>query len=223
MVGQNKPALVALRTRRERVIDALSTHFANDALDMDEFEQRVDLAHRATSVAELDELLSDLEPAADAQPSESLVRQGEAPQGAIATRVHRSKRVLSILSSVQRKGTWSVPGKLRVASVMGAVDLDFREAEFGPGVTEVRMTSVMGNIAITVPPHLQVECAGVAILGHFEEMDQSAGERDPDAPLLRITGVAVMGAVEISRRPPGETMKVDASVGIDAVASDGSE
>ena len=65
MVGQDKPALVALCTRREMVIDALSTHFANDALDMDEFEQRVDLAHRATSVAELDELLTDLEPAAD--------------------------------------------------------------------------------------------------------------------------------------------------------------
>jgi len=48
MDGENKPALVALRTRRETVIDALSTHFANDALDLDEFEQRVDLAHRAT-------------------------------------------------------------------------------------------------------------------------------------------------------------------------------
>ena len=33
--------------RREAVIGALSTHFANDALDIDEFEQRVDLAHRA--------------------------------------------------------------------------------------------------------------------------------------------------------------------------------
>jgi len=186
------------------VIDALSTHFANDALDMEEFEQRVDLAHRATSVADLDELLTELELAADAEPRESMVRQVEAPQGVIATLVRRAKRVLSILSSVQRKGTWSVPGKLRVASVMGAVDLDFREAEFGPGVTEVKMTSLMGNIAITVPPHLQVECAGVAILGHFEEMDQRPGERDPDAPLLRITGVAVMGAVEISTRLPGD-------------------
>ena len=76
MVGQNKPALVVLRTRREMVIDALSNHFANDALDMDEFEQRVDLAHRSTSVAQLDELLTDLEPAAHADQSESLVGDG---------------------------------------------------------------------------------------------------------------------------------------------------
>ncbi len=214
MVGQNRPALVALRTRREMVIDVLSTQFANDVLDMDEFEQSVDLAHRATSVAELDELLRALEPAADEEPSESLIPRPEAPQVAIATRVREAKRVRSILSSIQRKGTWRVPKKLRVVSVMGAIDLDFREAEFGPGVTEVRVKNVMGAIAIIVPPHLQVECDGVAILGHFEGMDQSAGERDSDAPLLRITGVAVMGAVEISTRLPGEMTKVDASATI---------
>ena len=175
MVGQNKPALVALRTRREIVIDALSNHFANDALDMDEFEQRVDLAHRATSVGQLDELLTDLEPAADADPSESLVLRAEAPQVAIAPRVRKAKRVLSILSGTQRKGTWRVPQQLRVVAVMGGVDLDFREAEFGPGVTEVKVTSVMGGIAVIVPPHLQVECDGLAILGVFEGMDRCTG------------------------------------------------
>ncbi len=186
------------------VVDALSTHFANDVLDMDEFEQRVDLAHRATSVAKLDELLTDLEPAVDEEPS-------EAPQVAIATRDRMAKRVLSILGGIQRKGTWRVPKQLRVVAVMGGVDLDFREAGFGPGVTEVKVTSVMGGIAVIVPPHLQVECDGIAILGVFEGMDHSTGERDQDAPLLRITGVAVMGALEISTRLPGETMKVDAS------------
>ena len=214
MVGQNKPALVALRARREMVIDALSTHFANDALDMDEFEQRVDLAHRATSVAGLDELLTDLEPAADVPPSKSLVPQAEAPQVAIATRPRRANRVLSILSGIQRKGTWRVPKQLRVVAVMGGVDLDFREAEFGPGVTEVKVKSIMGGIAIIVPPHLQVECDGRAILGVFEGMDRGIGERDPDAPLLRITGVAIMGAVEISTRIAGETMKVEASASV---------
>jgi len=212
MGGQNKPALVALRARREVVINALSTHFANDALDVDEFEQRVDLAHRATAVAELDRLLTDLEPAAD-EPSRSLVSQADT-QAAIETRVHKAKRVLTILSSTQRKGTWRVPKELRVVTVMGAVELDFREAEFGPGVTEVKVTSVMGAIAIVVPPHLQVECDGVGILGHFEGLDRGAGERDPDVPLLRITGVAVMGALEISTRLPRETMRVDASASV---------
>ena len=138
----------------------------------------------------------------------------EAPQVAIATRVHEAKRVLTICSGTQRQGTWRVPQKLRVVTVMGGTDLDFREAEFSPGVTEVKVTVVMGGIAIIVPPHLQVECDGGGILGLFEGMERSAGKRDPGAPLLRITGVAVMGALEISTRLPGEMMKVDASASV---------
>ena len=102
-----------------------------------------------------------------------------------------------------------MPKKLRAVTVMGGTDLDFREAEFGPGVTEVKVTVVMGGITIIVPPHLQVECDGGGILGLFEGMEHSAGKRDSGAPRLRITGVAVMGALEISTRLPGEMMKVD--------------
>ena len=136
----------------------------------------------------------------------------EAPQVAVAARVDQAKRILAILSGSQRQGSWRVPRKLRVVAVMGGIDLDFREAQFGPGVTEVEVTSVMGGIAVIVPPHLQVACDGVGILGVFEGMDRAAaGEPVPDAPLLRITGVAVMGALEIFMRPPGEKMKVDTS------------
>ena len=138
----------------------------------------------------------------------------EAPQVTIAAVVDEVKRVSSILSGVQRQGTWRVPRNLRVLAVMGAIDLDFREAEFGSGVTEVEVTNVMGAIAVIVPPHLRVECDGVAILGVFEGMARGAGEPDPGAPLLRITGVAVMGALEISTRPLGETMKADAGANI---------
>ena len=138
----------------------------------------------------------------------------EAPQVAIASRVREAERVLTICSGAQRQGTWRVPKDLRVVVVMGGIDLDFREAEFGPGVTEVKVTTVMGGIAIIVPPHLQVECDGGGILGLFEGMHRGAGERDPNAPLLRITGVAVMGALEISTRRQGETMKVDARASV---------
>lgn len=204
MVGQNNPALVALRSRREMVVDALSTHFANDVLDMDEFEQRVDLAHRCTSVADLDGLLADLGPSAELKGAS----QAEAAQVAIATRSQKGKRALSVLSSIQRKGTWRVPSKMPVITVMGAVELDFREAEFGPGVTEVKVTSVMGAVTIVVPPHLQVHCSGTSIMGHFEGMDSGAGEWDPNVPLLRITGVAVMGSMEISKQLPETMMQI---------------
>ena len=190
MDGENKPVLVELRTRRDAVIQELSTHFANDALGLVEFEERVDLAHQATAVGDLDALTADLQPVGRSAIETSLVRQIK-PEG----------RVRSFVSSVQRKGAWLVPELLRVSTVMGAIDLDFREAEFGPGVTEVRLKNVMGAVTILVPPDLRVESAGKAVLGHFAHMDQRGSE---DGPVLRITGVAVMGAVEINSGERGE-------------------
>ena len=133
----------------------------------------------------------------------------KAPRVAMAVSAGGSARELAIMSGVQRQGSWRVPKNLRVVAVMGGIDLDFRDAVFGPGVSEVNVTSVMAGVAVIVPPHLQVECSGVGILGNFEGMDQSTAEHDPNAPLLRITGTAVMGALEISSRPSGEIMKVD--------------
>jgi len=53
-------SLVALRDRREQVISRLSDGYARDLFDVDELERRLDLAHGARSVAELDQLVSDL-------------------------------------------------------------------------------------------------------------------------------------------------------------------
>ena len=63
--------------------------------------------------------------------------------------------------SMRRQGSWRVPQHPRVVAVMGGIDLDFREAVFCPDVSEVNITSVMGGVAVIVPPQLNVECSGV--------------------------------------------------------------
>ena len=54
------PDPVALRDARERVIARLSDGFAHDELELEEFEQRLGLAHRSSSLAELSQLTRDL-------------------------------------------------------------------------------------------------------------------------------------------------------------------
>ena len=136
-------------------------------------------------------------------------RAPEAPEVATTEQVRDRERLLVVVSGAQRQGTWRVPRNLRVIAVAGGVDLDFRDAVFGPGVTEVHVTSLMGGVAVIVPPHLQVACEGAGILGLFESMEQGTRQWNPDAPLLHITGSAIMGALEIATRPRGEAMKVD--------------
>ncbi len=124
------------------------------------------------------------------EPEASHVRAAAPDRSAVS--VPPTGRVTAILSSSQRRGAWHVPKKLRVIAVMGSVELDFREAEFGPGVTEIEVTNVMGSVGITAPSRAAVKCDGVGILGQFDSVVTRTGVTDPHAPVLRISGVALM-------------------------------
>ena len=190
--------LIALRDRREEVIAALTEHFSKDVLDLDEFDHRIDLAHRAVTVAELDALVTDLAPV----PTTAIVPK--APALAL-DRFPEQKRYLCIMGGVDKKGRWTVPRKLRVVAFWGGAQLDFREADFAPGVTELRVTCVMGGCHIIVPPWLAVEIDGIAIMGGFDEMERGHGAPDPDRALLRVRGLCVMGGFSCETRLPGES------------------
>jgi hypothetical protein len=88
---------------------------------------------------------------------------------------------------------------------MGGGTFDFREVELPPGVTELQLICVMGGAEVIVPPGMHVETSGFAIMGGFADYrDSTAGERKADEPLLRITGFALMGGVDLKTREPGE-------------------
>ena len=191
--------LVALRRRREQVIEALCDSYAADLLAMDEFESRLDIAHRATELEALDQLVADLEVHAHEheQPSQALVPIERADR----------KTVVAIMGGTSRKGEWTPPAHLNVFAMMGGAEIDLREARLPPGVTELKVYTIMGGAEIIVPPNLAVECEGVAIMGGFDTLERSPRTPDPDSPRLRITGFCLMGGVEISTRLPGESAR----------------
>lgn len=190
---------VALEQARERVIQELIEHYAQDALDDRGFEGRLDRAHVARSLQELDALVADL-PALRTAPA-------PAPLPAAAGEVRDTQTVVAIMGGAVRKGSWVPPRQLQVIAVMGGAELDFREARFGAGVVEVTVFALMGGVEITVPPGVRVEVEGVAIMGGFDEQGAAPPPADPNAPVLRVGGFALMGGVEIRTRLPGESKK----------------
>jgi hypothetical protein len=122
-----------------------------------------------------------------------------------ASDVRPVQTVRVLMGSTERRGSWSVPRQMNVRTTMGSTVLDFRDARLPAGPVEVQLRTLMGSAEIIVPPGLAVETEGSAIMGTFEHVDRAPAHPDPDAPLLRIRGLAVMGSVEIKMRLPGET------------------
>ncbi len=113
--------------------------------------------------------------------------------------------VMAVFSGQKRTGPWELPRHMRVAAVMGSVELDLREAVMAEGEIEIEIFCLFGSVEICVPPGVQVECDGDAFAGEFGYSPDSMFMPQLGAPRVRITGSATFGEVKCETRLPGET------------------
>jgi Domain of unknown function (DUF1707)/Cell wall-active antibiotics response 4TMS YvqF len=157
---------------RDRVIERLKRHYANDELTEGELESRLKEAYAARSVTDLENIVVDL-PALD------------------ATRA--DVRITATLSGQERKLSGLVPSELTLRARMGYVELDLRDATFASGVTTIDVRAVMGYVEIHLPEGVRVESQGGALFGYFAVKGL---DEDSDR-VVRITGRAVFGYAEV--------------------------
>jgi len=85
---------------------------------------------------------------------------------------------------------------------MGTIALDLREATFAGPETHIAAHAVMGEVKIVVNPHTVVRVEGIPVMGEFKEqrgpVDRQA---TPTSPVVRVTGLALMGSVTVRCRP----------------------
>lgn len=192
----------SLEAAREQAVQLLSHHYAYDRLTLEEVEQRLELAHKARAIADLDALLADLpsdprdESTAGGRQFYQLAAPGEgASQG----------RLLSFFAEVKRRGAWSPPQELQARIVFGSMLLDLREARLQPGVTTIDVSVIFGELKVIVPPGVRVVSEGSAVFGSFDHSAPGYDELPPGAPTVRISGTAVFGATNVIVRLPGES------------------
>jgi hypothetical protein len=193
MADEPKPALVALRDRREAVIATLENGYASSLLDDVAFEDRIARAHAAADIVSLDALVNDLE----SVPSTALVPRSTGP-----ALVPISPRVTAILGSVERRGEFGLPQSLEVRATLGSTVIDLRDAQLFPGESTIHIKATLGSVEIIVPPELAVVTDVSAILGSVEHRSKGA-VLDVGRPVLRVVGRVVLGSVEIKVRPRG--------------------
>ena len=182
---------------RERVVQDLAEHFAQDRLTMPEYERRVELAYRADSNDALRDLTRDLAPLVPAQMAQPAAVTAPVGAGVSTGRLAgRAKTFFAFMSGVVRRGKWTVPSRMRAFAWMGGIGLDLREAVLTAPVTDIYVFALMGGVEIIVPPNVRLESDGFAIMGGFEDQLKDPASGDPNVPLIRVHGLAIMGGVE---------------------------
>lgn len=190
--GPDHP-VVPLERERERTIQLLSQHFANDNLSLDELESRLERVYRAASVPALRELTKDLPTDA----VEAQERRAVAVPDAFAP---ESDRIVSIMAETKRRGVWRPPKRLDLWCIMSDTTLDLTQAQLTSGVTVIHFRAVMAAVKIIVPPGVRVVVQPSAFMSSVTDdlLDQPAV--GSGAPVLRITGPVIMTELKVKVR-----------------------
>ena len=174
----------AADTDRIQVAQLLTDAAAQGRLPMTEYEDRLAKAYAAKTCAELELLRSDL--------------PGPAIQGHGTCRPAPSTLLLAIMSGFERRGRWNVPKKLTTVTLFGGGVVDLRYADFTTPDVEIRTYSICGGQTIVLPPEVNVDLDGHAVMGNFDHSVVGAGT--PGAPRVHIRGFSLWGSVGVKRR-----------------------
>lgn len=190
---------------RHRVTELLRDAAGEGRLDLDELEERLEQTWAAKTYADLVPITLDLQAPGVAQPPTGV------PVPRTPTQVpavgHGSST--AIMGDCKRQGVWSVPARHTAFALMGSVLLDLRQAQLSSRETTINANAIMGDVKVIVPAHVHVVVDGTPIMGDYKSgKDKTPAELGPDSPVVRLTGVALMGSVTVQRQPaPGTPRK----------------
>jgi hypothetical protein len=177
---------------RQKVIDLLSEHFAQDNISMEELERRIADVYRASSVPALREITRDLPGPGALTPRPVL----HTPDLYVPAQDH----IYSIMASTKRRGAWRPARHLDVWSVMSDTHLDLTEAQLADGVTEIEVHAIMSSLKIVVPPGVRVVMQAGSFMADVTEDGTDPPAVGSGAPVLRVTGFVFMSDLKVRVR-----------------------
>ena len=200
MTDQPVPAdprqMRAADTDREHTVEVLRRAAADGRITFEELDERISQAYAAKTFADLAAVTSDLPGPGVKVPAPATARYQppDVPAGTPGTSVS-----VAIMSGTKRAGPWLVPPDYTAVAIMGGVELDLRDARFTADEVTIRAFCLMGGVSITVSEDIAVDVSGIGIMGGFDH--RASGPGAPGAPRLRVVGFALMGGVDVQRKP----------------------
>lgn len=174
---------------RANAASELSDACAAGRLTLSEFSDRVATVYAASTTAELARLLADVSIPAPV------------PALAPAAAPQRRSWSVSLAGDTRRRGRWALPRRWVCLSLAGDTELDLTSATLTGAVTNITVVGLISDVIVLVPPGVDVETSGFAIVGDREvDLDRGhpAGARPP---LVKLRMVAAIGDLTVHRAP----------------------
>jgi Domain of unknown function (DUF1707)/Cell wall-active antibiotics response 4TMS YvqF len=174
---------------RDETLRILGEHASVGRLTLDELEERSGRALAAKTRGELATLTGDL--------------PQEAGRGRPAPAAARKpvRWMVAIMSGSHRRGRFRAVGSINAVAIMGADDIDLREAEIEGGELILNLFTIMGGANIYIPDSVELDVAGFSLMGSNTEVGSERPAR-PGAPVIRLRAWNLMGGATIVRVPP---------------------
>ncbi|EHY90249.1 DUF1707 SHOCT-like domain-containing protein [Saccharomonospora azurea] len=201
---------------RERVAQVLHRAMGEGRITLNELEERLDQVYAAKTLGELEPVMADL-PADDtalpalADPSAAVSTTPSSSPSRLIGGTPGSTTSIAVMAGADRKGVWVLPRQHNSFAFWGGIQIDLRHARFAEAYSTITAVAIMGGIEVIVPDDITVEVTGVGIMGAFETKNKKGASptAPPGAPVVKVTGLAFWGGVEVKRVPRDKIKEIE--------------
>jgi class 3 adenylate cyclase len=203
---------------RDRTVTQLRDHVVEGRLTLDEFSERVGVALRAKTRADLVAVMADLPEASQAVQARPEPGATSPKKTGATSPKKKGRWHVAVMSGHSTRGRWRISGKTNAVAVMGGCEMDLRRAELEGPEIEITAVAFWGGIDILVPEGFDVELRGFSFMG-----GRDLRLRDvpivPGSPRIVVRGFAIMGGIDVKSRPNRSSKRLDRSSPPDVIAA----
>ncbi|EID53694.1 DUF1707 SHOCT-like domain-containing protein [Saccharomonospora xinjiangensis] len=195
---------------RERVAQVLHKALGEGRITLDELQERLDQVYSAKTLGELEPVVADLPTDGSHLPIAPVVAASSVPDRRVGG-TPGSTTSIAVMSGTERKGAWVLPPQHNSFAFWGGVEIDLRHARFAEQYSTITAVAIMGGVDVIVPDDVAVEVTGVGIMGAFETRNKKGASptAPPGAPVVKVTGLAFWGGVEVKRVPRSKIDEIE--------------
>ncbi|KKF02825.1 hypothetical protein WN67_06220 [Mycolicibacterium obuense] len=173
---------------RTAVMQILEQAVGHGMLSLDEYSERADVALAARTRGELDTVIADL----------PHVRRQPVPAAP-------PEVVRSWMSSISRKGPWTVPPRLELITRMCSTTLDFTSAVLPGPVVSIEIDDYFGSVDLILPDGATADCNRVSTLAGSTSVRVGTGQPSQRLHIV-VTGRVRFGSLTV-RHPFGAALR----------------